>query len=71
MSFKASDIKVTIKMKRIINLFKLLILYRIQIANLKYHYFLAFWCVFSIRCYWLNFHKSYPFLKLRRASKFE
>ena len=71
MPFKVPDIKVTIRMKKIINLFKLLIFYRIQIANLKPHYLLAFWYVFSIRCYWLIFRKSYPFLKLRRAWRFE
>ncbi len=67
MPFKASDIKVTIKTKKIINLLKLLILYRFQIGKTRHHYFLAFWFIFSIKGYWFYFYKSFPYLKLKKA----
>jgi len=69
MPFKVSDIKVTINAKRIINLFKLLILYRFQIGKTGYHYFLAFWFVFSIKGYWFNIYKSSPYLRIKEAFK--
>jgi len=69
MPFNASDIKIKIKIKRIINLLKLLILYRFQIGKTGYHYFLAFWFIFSIKGYWFNVYKSPPYLRIKEAFK--
>ena len=68
MPFKASDIKVTIKTKKVINLFKVLGVWHIQIASYRPHYFFAIWLITHIRVYWINNQKTFPYFKLKRVA---
>lgn len=65
MPFK--DIKVTIKTKKIVVLFKILGVWKIGIGNSKPNYFFAIWLVTHIRVYWINRQRLFPYFKLKRA----
>jgi len=68
MTFKASNIKVAIKTRKVINLFKILGVWHIQIASYKPHYLFAIWLITHIRAYWINNQKTFPYFKLKRVA---
>lgn len=63
MPFKASDIKVTIKVKKIISLIKKIHVYKIQIGNISF-----FWLITYGGIYTAEKKKSFPYFKLKRAA---
>ena len=63
MPFKASDIKVTIKVKKIISLMKKLHLYKFMIG--KYSFF---WLITNTGIYAAERKKSFPYIRFKRAA---
>jgi len=63
MPFKASDMKVTIKTKKIISLMKKFHIYKIQIGTISF-----FWLITHGGIYAAEKKKSFPYFKLKRAA---
>lgn len=63
MPFKASDIKITIKVKKIISVFKKLHIYKIKIGS---HSF--FWLITYAGIYRVEKKELFPYFKLIRAA---
>ncbi len=65
MPFKASDIKVTIKMKKIVKLLILLNIWRVHLCSVD-SYLVAFWAITHIRIYWIHRRKLFPYFELSK-----
>jgi len=61
------DIKITIKTKKIINLFKLVGIWRIQIVSRPF-YLLGIWLLTHIRVYSISKKKLFPYFRLKRVA---
>ena len=65
MPFKASDIKVTIKTKKIVNLLIFLNIWKIHLCSVD-SYLIAFWTITKIRIYWIHPRRIFPYLKFSK-----
>ena len=65
MPFKASDMKVTIKTKKILNLFKLLVVWKIQMCSIN-SYLMVFWAITHMRIYWIHRRRVFPYFELSK-----
>jgi len=62
-----SDIKMTIKAKRLVNFLKLFVIWKIHF-NSQSHYLFGIWLITHINAYWVNYKKSFPFIKFRKVT---
>ena len=65
MPFKASDMKVTIKTKRIIKLLIFLNAWKIHVCSVD-SYLVAFWAITHIKIYWIHRRKMFPYFKFSK-----
>ncbi len=70
MPFKASDIKVTIKTKRIIKLLILLNVWKIHLCSVD-SYLVAFWAITHIKFYFIHQRRIFPYFELTRMDSFK
>ena len=63
MPFKASDIKVTIKTKKVASIFKRLHVYKFKIGECSF-----FWLITRRGIYAMEKKRPFPYFKLKRAA---
>ena len=65
-----AQFNVSLKMKKVLSIFRLGFVYRMFIGGKPSSFLIAFWAIFSIKAFWVCPIKRFPYLRFSRITNY-